>query len=157
MFAAGFLNDWPLRLGRQQPANRDASDPKETPNAVSSDEDSASKPIEQPKREVETGERVVVGVNKYRLKPEEVPYTVPVYRYEPTCADRQIERAKKLREERDNVKVTQALKELEEACQSGQNVFPYYMKAFRAYATLQEVCDVGRGVYGLNPYTTIRV
>ena len=106
---------------------------------------------------VETGERVVVGVNEYRLKPEEVPYNVPVYRFQPTCADRQIERVKKLREERDNAKVAQVLQELEEAWQSDENVFPYYMKAFRAYTTLQELCDVVRRAYGLNPYEMIRV
>lgn len=56
LFAAGFLNDWPLRLGRQQTAIRDSSDPKKTTDAASPDKDSVSKPNEQPKPEGETGE-----------------------------------------------------------------------------------------------------
>ncbi len=106
---------------------------------------------------VDTGERVVVGVNKYRLKPEEVPYKVPVYRFLPTCAERQIERVKKLRKERDNAKVTQALKELEKACRGDENTFPFVMKAVKAYATLQEVCDVWREVYGLDTCQVMKV
>jgi methylmalonyl-CoA mutase N-terminal domain/subunit len=108
-------------------------------------------------RKIETGERVVVGVNKYRLKPEEVPYKVPVYKFEPTCRDRQIERVKKLRKERDSARVARALKELEKACRGDENTFPFVMEAFRAYATLQEVCDVWREVYGLDHHSRIQI
>ncbi len=103
-------------------------------------------------QKIQTGERVVVGVNKYRMKPEEVPYQVPVYTFEPTARDKQIERVKKLRQERDNASVTRALKNLEAACRGDENTFPFMMEAFSAYATLQEVCDVWREVYGLNPH-----
>jgi len=106
---------------------------------------------------IETGERVVVGVNKYRLQPEEVPYQVPVYRFEPTCRDRQIDRVKKLRRDRDNDRVGKALKELEQACRGNENTFPLVMESFRAYATLQEVCDVWREVYGLNPHSRMQI
>jgi methylmalonyl-CoA mutase N-terminal domain/subunit len=108
-------------------------------------------------RKLETGERVVVGVNKYRLKPEEVPYNVPVYRFETTCAERQIERVKKLRRERDNAKVAEALEEMEKVCRGDENIMPSLMKAVRVYATLQEVVDVWRKVYGLDPYAKISV
>jgi len=56
LFAAGFLNDWPLRLGRQQTAFRDSNDPKKTTDAASPDKDSVSKPNEQLKPGAETGE-----------------------------------------------------------------------------------------------------
>lgn len=56
IFAAGFLNDWPLRLGRQQPSVHDSGDPKKSPGAASPDQGSASKPTEKPKPEAETGE-----------------------------------------------------------------------------------------------------
>jgi methylmalonyl-CoA mutase N-terminal domain/subunit len=106
---------------------------------------------------LETGERVVVGVNKYRLKPEEVPYNVPVYRFETTCAERQIERVKKLRKERDNAKVAEALQEMEKVCRGDENIMPSLMKAVKVYATLQEVCDVWRKVYGLDAYARMSV
>ncbi len=53
MFAAGFLNDWPLRLGRQEPAVRNQDDPKKTPDAAAPNEDSASKPAGHPKPKAE--------------------------------------------------------------------------------------------------------
>jgi methylmalonyl-CoA mutase, N-terminal domain len=108
-------------------------------------------------RKIETGERVVVGTNKYRLKPEEVPYQVPVYRFEPTCRDRQIERVKKLRRERDKAKVATALADLDRACRGDENTFPLVMEAFRSYATLQEVYDVWREVYGINSYSRMQL
>lgn len=55
MFAAGFLNDWPLQLGRQAPEVRDSNDPKNTPDAATPDKNSTSKPSEERKPEAETG------------------------------------------------------------------------------------------------------
>jgi len=108
-------------------------------------------------RKLETGERVVVGVNKYRLKPEEVPYNVPVYRFQATCAERQIERVKKLRMERDNAQVSEALQEMEGVCRGYENIMPSLMKAVKAYATLQEVVDIWRKVYGLDSHARMSV
>ena len=82
---------------------------------------------------------------------------MPVYRYQPTCAERQIERVKKLRKERDSAKVTEALQEMEKVCRGDENIMPSLMKAVKAYATLQEVCDVWRKVYGLDAYAKMSV
>ncbi|MFC1944057.1 methylmalonyl-CoA mutase family protein, partial [Chloroflexota bacterium] len=105
---------------------------------------------------VDTGEKVVVGVSKYRLEPEEVPYKVPAYRFLPTASEKQIEKVKKLRAERDNAKVTVALREMEEVCRGDENIMLSLINAVKAYATLQEVCDVWREVYGLDPYARMK-
>ena len=74
-----------------------------------------------------------------------------------TCAQRQIERVKQLRKERDNAKVAEALQEMEKACRGDENIMPSLMKAVKVYATLQEVCDVWRQVYGLDAYARMSI
>ena len=96
-------------------------------------------------QEVDSGKRVVVGVNKYVVDKEE---PIEILRIDPEVERRQIERLKKIKETRDNAKVAQLLGELKEAAKRNDNLMPYFINCVRAYCTLQEICDVLREVYG---------
>ncbi|MFH9426981.1 methylmalonyl-CoA mutase [Streptomyces sp. NPDC017615] len=96
-------------------------------------------------RETESGERVVVGVNRFRLDEEE-PYT-PL-RVDPALEARQRERLARLRAERDGRAVDAALADLREAAEGTAGVLPPMKRALRARATLGEVCDTLRSVWG---------
>ncbi|WP_329014148.1 acyl-CoA mutase large subunit family protein [Streptomyces sp. NBC_01601] len=96
-------------------------------------------------RETESGERVVVGVNRFRLDEEE-PYT-PL-RVDPGLETRQRERLARLRAERDGRGVDAALADLREAAEGTAGVLPPMRRALRARATLGEVCDTLRSVWG---------
>ncbi|MGC4995637.1 acyl-CoA mutase large subunit family protein [Streptomyces sp. DT195] len=96
-------------------------------------------------RETESGERVVVGVNRFRLDEEE-PYT-PL-RVDPALETRQRERLARLRAERDGRGVDAALADLREAAEGTAGVLPPMRRALRARATLGEVCDTLRSVWG---------
>jgi methylmalonyl-CoA mutase N-terminal domain/subunit len=98
-------------------------------------------------RRVTSGETVVVGVNKFRLGKE--PYEVPIFRPNPKSPEIQIEKLRKFKRERDNNKVAQALRNLEEVSSSEENVMPAVMEAVRAYATIGEISNVWRTVYGV--------
>ncbi|MFI9390958.1 methylmalonyl-CoA mutase [Streptomyces bauhiniae] len=96
-------------------------------------------------RETEAGERVVVGVNRFRLDEEE-PYT-PL-RVDPALETRQRERLARLRAHRDTRTADAALLDLREAAEGTANVLPPMKRALRAHATLGEVCDTLRSVWG---------
>ena len=99
-------------------------------------------------REVASGERVVVGVNKYTIPPsEERP--VPILRIDPELERKQIQRLQALRRSRDDGRVRRALTELRRAAQRGDNVMPYLLEAVRAYATLGEMVQTLKEVYGV--------
>ncbi len=95
--------------------------------------------------EVDSGERVVVGVNRFTLDVEE-PYE-PL-RVDPTIEQAQRDRLARLRETRDNAAVTNALAELEKAASGQANVLYPMREALRAKATVGEVCHTLRGVWG---------
>jgi methylmalonyl-CoA mutase N-terminal domain/subunit len=97
------------------------------------------------KRQVDSQQRVVVGVNKY-LSQEETQ--VEILKIDERVEAEQIKRLREVKRARDNRKVAQALRELRRACQSEENVMPYVIEAVRAYATEQEICDVYREVFG---------
>ncbi|MFJ3661961.1 methylmalonyl-CoA mutase [Streptomyces sp. NPDC090119] len=97
-------------------------------------------------RETESGERVVVGVNRFRLDTEE-PYT-PL-RVDPALEARQRARLARLRARRDPRTAATALAELREAAEGTANVLPPMKRALRAHATLGEVCDTLRSVWGV--------
>jgi methylmalonyl-CoA mutase N-terminal domain/subunit len=96
-------------------------------------------------REVDTGERVVVGVNEYRL---DEPLSIPLLKMDPEGYERQVSRLRKLRRERDNAEVERNLDALRRAAQSTENLMPYILDAVRARATLGETCAVLREVFG---------
>lgn len=99
----------------------------------------------QDMRRVESGERIIVGVNMYRTSE---PPPIKLVKLDETAEERQVAKLKKLRKERDNDKVKIALKELKEAAIEGVNMVPPCIAAVKAYATLGEMCGVLRGVYG---------
>jgi methylmalonyl-CoA mutase N-terminal domain/subunit len=96
-------------------------------------------------REIDQDIRRVIGVNAYA---EETPAKIPLLEMDPQGYQRQVERLETLRAERDNGRVGQALDRLRIACQGTENTMPYILEAVRAYATLGEITDVMREVFG---------
>jgi len=96
-------------------------------------------------REIEKEERVVVGVNKFQI--EEKP-PKDLLRVDPGVRISQMEGLEKLKSERDNSKVKGVLGDLKKAAQGKDNLMPVILEAVEAYATLGEICDELRGVFG---------
>ena len=96
-------------------------------------------------REIDRGERYIIGVNAFA---EEEPYSIPMLEMDPAGHDRQVQRLQTLRAERDAGAVGQALDRLRIACQGTENTMPYILDAVRVYATLGEIIDVMREVFG---------
>ncbi|MGQ9858576.1 MAG: acyl-CoA mutase large subunit family protein [Thermodesulfobacteriota bacterium] len=96
-------------------------------------------------RAVDRGELVVVGVNKY-VGEEELP--VEILRIDEARERAQVARLNEVKRNRDNSLVRKRLENLRTASQNEENLMPYILEAVRAYATLQEICDVWRQVFG---------
>ena len=97
-------------------------------------------------REVDENDRVVVGVNQYVT---EAPPISGLLRVDATAAAEQVERLRALRRERDNMAVQISLARLADAARSeGANTIPPMMECVERYATLGEICDVLRQVFG---------
>jgi methylmalonyl-CoA mutase N-terminal domain/subunit len=94
---------------------------------------------------VESGERVVVGVNRFT---EDGAEPTPIFRPNEAVAREQAEALTQLRAERDNAAVQAALGELRAAAEGAVNVLPPMREALRCYATVGEVCGVLREVWG---------
>jgi methylmalonyl-CoA mutase N-terminal domain/subunit len=96
--------------------------------------------------EVEAGQRVVVGVNRYLLAEEEPLETLKI---DPALEGKQVERLQALRARRDTAMVERSLAELRRAAADpGRNLMPPIVDAARAYVTLGEMCDTLRDVWG---------
>ena len=96
-------------------------------------------------REIEKKERIVVGLNRFQVE-EEKPTNL--LRVDPAVRIAQIERLKKLRSERDNNKVTNCLSILKQGAKGNDNLMPPILEAVKAYATLGEICNTLREVFG---------
>ncbi len=94
---------------------------------------------------VESGEQIVVGVNKFVIE-EEPPKAI--LKVNDEVEEEQVKKVKKLREERDNEKVEKALKTLENVAQSDGNIMYPIVDAVRVYATIGEISNVLRKVFG---------
>lgn len=99
----------------------------------------------QQQREIDSKERLVVGVNAY----ESAYPDIPLQLVDAKVAEIQNERLAKVRAERDDTAVAAALSALKEAAVKGQNTMPAFMACAHAYATLGEQMDVLRDVYGV--------
>jgi methylmalonyl-CoA mutase N-terminal domain/subunit len=95
---------------------------------------------------VESRDKIIVGVNDYVMK--EGPSEVPLLQIDESVAELQAERLKKLRAERDNSRVEKTLKNLAAGAHAGDNTMPLLLECVRAYATLGEMCDALRPVFG---------
>jgi len=96
-------------------------------------------------REIDEDIRKIVGINAYR---EDKGYEIPILRMDPEGYRRQLKRLETLRKERDNGRTGQALDRLRIACEGTENMMPHIMEAVKAYATLGEIVDVMREVFG---------
>ena len=96
-------------------------------------------------RQLENKQKIMVGVNMYVTSAEQA---VPLVEIDESVGEEQIRRLRDIRRRRDNRTVSQALADLRAACKSGDNVMPYCIGAVKSLATVQEICDVYRDVYG---------
>ncbi|MCD6110525.1 MAG: methylmalonyl-CoA mutase family protein [Thermoplasmata archaeon] len=97
-------------------------------------------------QEVERGERVIVGVNRYVMDEE---IDIPILRVDEEGERRQIERLRRLKERRDSSKVRESLSRLKRAAEGDENLMPYILDCVKSYATLGETTDVLREVFGV--------
>ena len=96
-------------------------------------------------REIEAGERIIVGVNEYTVDEEPKEDIEEVSEAEQR---RQRERVQQVRADRDGAAVDEALADLRAAARGDENVMPYIVDAVKAYATTGEICDAMRDVFG---------
>jgi methylmalonyl-CoA mutase N-terminal domain/subunit len=101
-------------------------------------------------REVEANERIVVGVNRFQSDDQ----PIELLQIDETSAQHQSAKLAALRQRRDNGKVRGALDALRRAAEGTENTMPYLLDAVRAYATLGEICDALRSVFGTYQETT---
>ena len=101
-------------------------------------------------RAVESGEKTIVGVNRFT---ETTSRVVPTLYIDEAVGNQQIARLEELRQRRDTGVVTRALDELRHAAAGTANLMPLLLASARAYATVGEICDALREVWG--EYTEI--
>jgi len=95
-------------------------------------------------QEIESGKRIIVGVNNF-ISPSP---KITLSRVGPEVEINQKKKLVQLKKERDNAKVSQTLKRLEGVAQSKDNTMPAFLECVEAYATLGEMCDILRKVFG---------
>jgi methylmalonyl-CoA mutase N-terminal domain/subunit len=99
-------------------------------------------------QEIDSMQRIVVGVNDFTQGNED-PISIPIHTITEESEQRHLERLRRVRRERDQATVSAALQRMETAARAGRdNLMPYIVDAVRAYATLGEMCNLLRGVYG---------
>jgi methylmalonyl-CoA mutase N-terminal domain/subunit len=99
-------------------------------------------------QEIDSRQRVLVGVNDF-LQGNDEPIEIPIHAITLESQERHLSRLRRVRRERDQALCATALERFENAARDGRdNLMPYIVDAVRAYATLGEMCNVLRGVYG---------
>ncbi len=98
-------------------------------------------------KSVDSGERVIVGVNKFQVEEEEA--FKDFLRVDPAIRDRQTAKLRELRSQRDNARVGKALDAVQETARNRGKMFEAVLEAVRAEATLGEICDRMRTEFGV--------
>ena len=96
-------------------------------------------------QEIDNNERTVVGVNEFT---SDEPVEIPILEMDPEGFERQCRRLKNLRSSRDKARHEASLTAIEKAAEGEENLMPHFIEAAKAKATLGEMCDVLRGVFG---------
>ena len=95
-------------------------------------------------KQIDSGEKIMVGVNKYAT--DHPPITI--WRMSPAVEERQLARLRQVKQVRDNQEVKELLNQIRIASKNGENLMPHIINAVKEYATIQEICDVWRDVFG---------
>jgi len=97
-------------------------------------------------QEIDNKERILVGVNDYTVEEDWVP--LKLLRIAPDVEAEQLDRLRKVKRERNNAKVKEVLDKLHDAADRDENLMPTIIEAVKAYATLGEITNVLRSVFG---------
>jgi methylmalonyl-CoA mutase N-terminal domain/subunit len=95
-------------------------------------------------RQIDCGEKVIVGLNKYMT--DHPPITI--WRMKAEIEERQLRRLREVKQTRNSQIVKELLHEIRKVSQNGENLMPHIINAVRKYASIQEICDVWRDVFG---------
>ncbi len=96
-------------------------------------------------KEIDDNERIIVGVNKFKAKEEQPIETLKI---EPEIEKIQVERLRAFKENRDSNRINKALEELKKSAKNGESVMPPIIKALKLYATVGEICNTMKEVFG---------
>ncbi|MFC2068775.1 methylmalonyl-CoA mutase [Chloroflexota bacterium] len=96
-------------------------------------------------KQIENNDRTIVGVNKYQI---DKPLNIEVRKVNPEVENNQITKLKALRRERDNEEVKRSLAELKQVAKNNHNTVPPILRAVKAYATVGEISDTLRQLWG---------
>jgi methylmalonyl-CoA mutase, N-terminal domain len=99
----------------------------------------------QYQRNIETGEKIIVGVNKFQSS---MDTPIPILKVDDNIRDQQVKRIQQLKMNRDHAKVDQCLQELNDKAVSGENIMPAVIDAVEHTCTLGEVADTLREIFG---------
>jgi len=97
-------------------------------------------------QQLDSCEKTMVGMNRYQMAEEDVP--VELHAIAPDVEKRQVERVRRVRAQRDQGRVDEALAALVTAAKEGRNTFPQVLEAVRRHATVGEICDSLKPVFG---------
>ncbi|MBD3213120.1 MAG: methylmalonyl-CoA mutase [Candidatus Lokiarchaeota archaeon] len=96
-------------------------------------------------RRIEKGEKTIVGVNAFQTEED---LKIETFKFNENITKRKIDELDNLKEERDNDLVKNRLDELRNVAESNENIMPAVINAVKVYATLEEICDILREVFG---------
>jgi methylmalonyl-CoA mutase N-terminal domain/subunit len=99
----------------------------------------------QEQKEIEEGKKKVIGVNTFCT---EERWKIDTFKYDKDSEIRIIKDLNKLKNMRDEKSVQNVVRELKIVAQSSENIIPVIIKAVKVYATIQEICDALREVFG---------
>jgi methylmalonyl-CoA mutase, N-terminal domain len=99
-------------------------------------------------RQLEAGERVMVGVNKYENKDDASAANIPLLKIDEEVQKRQVANLHAVKAKRDADRVKASLEGVRQAAKDKSNLMPPIIEAAKAYCTQQEICDVLREVFG---------
>jgi methylmalonyl-CoA mutase N-terminal domain/subunit len=96
-------------------------------------------------REIEEKSRILVGLNEFKVEED---LDISLFKSDPEQTEKQIQGLQRLRNTRDEAKCRTALLAVRKAAEGDENLMPHFIEAIKAYATLGEICDVLRDVFG---------
>jgi len=99
-------------------------------------------------KRVESGEDIIVGVNKYQIENEEL--CCQLFERDPVIEKAQVENVKQLKTKRDQKVIDEKLLQLKTAAKGTENMMPFIIDAVKNYVTTKEICDVLKEVFGMH-------